>query len=78
MRWAQRLKRVFNIDIETCRACRGTVKVIACIEDPAVIKTILAHLKEKTTLSESTQLPESRATAPVSVQRKGGHASLAD
>jgi hypothetical protein len=30
MTWAQRLKRVFNIDIETCRECGGTVKVIAC------------------------------------------------
>jgi hypothetical protein len=59
-------------------SCGGTVKVIACIEDPALIKTILTHLKEKTTLSESIRLPESRATAPVSVQRKGGHASLAD
>jgi hypothetical protein len=30
MTWAQRLKRVFHIDIETCRECGGTVKVIAC------------------------------------------------
>ena len=37
MTWAQRLKRVFNIDIETCEACGGRVKVIACIEDPAII-----------------------------------------
>jgi hypothetical protein len=28
MTWAQRLKRVFNIDIETCGECGGTVKVI--------------------------------------------------
>jgi rRNA maturation protein Nop10 len=34
MRWAQRLKRVFTIDIETCRDCGGAVKVMACIEDP--------------------------------------------
>ena len=26
MTWAQRLKRVFNIDIETCRACGGAVQ----------------------------------------------------
>lgn len=45
MTWAQRLKRVFNIDIETCQACGGTVKVIACIQDPSVIHKILAHLK---------------------------------
>ena len=37
MTWAQRLKRVFNIDIETCSECGGTMKVIACIEDPVVI-----------------------------------------
>ena len=26
MSWAQRLKRVFNIDIETCRECGGAVR----------------------------------------------------
>jgi rRNA maturation protein Nop10 len=29
MTWAQRLKRVFNIDIETCSVCGGATKVIA-------------------------------------------------
>ena len=68
--WAQRLKRVFNIDIdksagkpictvadcreadghrdvpdETCEACGGRVKVIACLQDPAVIRRILDHLE---------------------------------
>jgi rRNA maturation endonuclease Nob1 len=38
MTWAQRLKRVFKMDIETCSACGGTVKIIACIEDPVLIK----------------------------------------
>ncbi len=33
MTWAQRLKRIFNIDIETCPACGGAVRIIACIED---------------------------------------------
>ena len=45
MTWAKRLQRVFNIDTETCRACQRQVKVIACIEDPDVIKKILVHLK---------------------------------
>jgi len=40
MTWAQRLKRVFNIDIETCNTCGGLVKIIACIEDPLVIEKI--------------------------------------
>ena len=46
MTWVQRLKRVFKLEIETCEACGGKVKVIACIEDPAVIKRILAHLEQ--------------------------------
>ena len=61
MTWAQRLKRVFNIDIETCTECGGPVKVIACTEDPLVIKQILDHLKHKAETSETRALPESRA-----------------
>ena len=34
MSWAQRLKRVFNIDVKTCRVCGAAARVIACIEDP--------------------------------------------
>jgi hypothetical protein len=41
---AQRLKRVFAIDIEVCRRCGGKLKVIASIEDPPVVERILAHL----------------------------------
>jgi hypothetical protein len=51
MTWAQRLKRVFGIDIQTCAACGGAVRIIACIEDPEVIEKILAHLAQKTTQS---------------------------
>ena len=39
---AQRLRRVFNIDIEACERCGGAMKVLACISDPAVIRKILA------------------------------------
>ena len=42
--WARLLKRVFQIDIETCHRCGGKMKIIAAIEDPLVIKKILAHL----------------------------------
>ena len=61
MTWAQRLKRVFNIDISICEECGGAVKVIASIEDPAVIKQILAHLERKAESKEFNLLPESRA-----------------
>ena len=38
MNWAQRLKRLFGFDVETCDQCGGAVKVIACIDDSTVIK----------------------------------------
>mgnify|MGYP001547886975 CR=1 FL=1 len=62
MSWAQRLKRVFNIDmpqgtlsrrfapihlVEVCARCGGSVRIIACIEDQDVIDRILAHLQRK-------------------------------
>ena len=47
MTWAQRLKRVFNIDIETCGRCGRSLKVIACIEDQCIIDRILTHLREQ-------------------------------
>jgi hypothetical protein len=61
MTWAQRLKRVFNIDVETCRVCGGTARVIACIEDPVVINKILTHLEEKLPARAALLLPDSRA-----------------
>ena len=61
MTWAQRLKRVFAIDVETCSECGGDVRVIASIEDPVVIRKILDHLEAKSALVGSCQLPSSRA-----------------
>jgi hypothetical protein len=37
MTWAQRLKRIFKIDVSICQKCGGDSKVIACIEDQAII-----------------------------------------
>lgn len=44
MSWPRLLKRVFNIDIKTCPQCQGEVKIIAAIEEPAIIIKILKHL----------------------------------
>ena len=49
---ARLLKRVFDIDIEHCQNCGGSLKIIACpeprrraaIENPPVIVKVLAHL----------------------------------
>jgi hypothetical protein len=37
------------------------VRLIACIEDPVVIKKIVSHLACKAATKESSALPESRA-----------------
>ena len=44
MSWARLLKRVFDIDIEHCPQCGGRLKIIAVIEEPPVIVSILTHL----------------------------------
>ena len=64
MTWMQRLKRVFNIDVEVCEHCGGQVKVIASIEDPKVIEQILKHLKQKAAKRDAAkehELPPERA-----------------
>ena len=47
MTWAKRLKRVVNIDIEICEKCGGDVRIIANIEDPAVIQEIIEKVDMK-------------------------------
>jgi hypothetical protein len=47
LNWARRLKRVFAIEIEQCVRCGGRLKVIASIEEPALIEKILAHRRER-------------------------------
>jgi hypothetical protein len=50
-----------GIDIQTCAACGGAVRIIACIEDPEVIEKILAHLDKKTTEPQGPWPPLCRA-----------------
>jgi hypothetical protein len=66
MTWAQRLERVFNIDIEIRNSCVGHVKIIACIEDPEVIEKILTHL-DKACDGTARDLPPCRAPPQASL-----------
>jgi hypothetical protein len=43
MTWAQRLKRVFNINVSICTQCAGDSKVIASIEDQGIIYKPRGH-----------------------------------
>ena len=75
MRWAQRLKRVFGIDIETCAGCGGTMRIIACIEDPLAIKAILAYLAGKARQVHAPRLPPGR-TPPVPTAARDSKAAV--
>ena len=46
------LKRVFDIDIQTCLKCGGQIKIISSIHNPQIIKKILTHLGENSTVPE--------------------------
>ena len=52
MGWAKMLKRVFNIEIQTCLKCGGEIKIISAILSGQVIKKILSHLGENSTVPE--------------------------
>jgi hypothetical protein len=68
----QRLERVLRIDIETCPACGGAVEVVASIEDPVVIRKILAHVGQADPGSEAVRLPEPRAPPDRADERAEG------
>jgi hypothetical protein len=54
---AQRLKRVFNIDITECEKCqRHNVSILPCITDVFVINKILTHLDKQYLVSAQTKL----------------------
>jgi hypothetical protein len=63
---AQRLKRVFSIDITEFEKCQGhDVIIIACIIDIFVIQKLLAHFDKKSPESATPNLlPPMRAPPP--------------
>lgn len=46
-RWAELIRLVYEVDPLTCPRCGGAMRVIALIQEPAVIDKILRHLREK-------------------------------
>jgi hypothetical protein len=49
LRWAEMLKRVFDVDVTICPKCQGRMEQIAVIKDKVVAKKILESLGEVTT-----------------------------
>ena len=42
--WARLIKQVYEVDPLICLRCTGPMRLIACIEQPEVIRKILTHL----------------------------------
>ena len=63
--WAALMHRAFAIDVLACPHCGGRLRLIATLHDPAVIRTILAHLgMAPSGPSPGPAPPESTAAAP--------------
>ena len=46
-RWAELLRRVFQVEVETCPRCDGAMRIVAFVTEPAVVRRILAHLARR-------------------------------
>jgi hypothetical protein len=51
VRWADLLRRLFEIDVSRCARCGGRLRFVAAIDDPAVIRRILGHLGLPTSIA---------------------------
>jgi hypothetical protein len=46
-RWAQLIRRIYEVDPLLCPRCGGTMRIIAFLTEPRVIGTILRHLADR-------------------------------
>ena len=57
--WAELMRRSMGLDVATCPRCGGRLRLIAVIDDPAVVQRVLRHL------GLPTEIPTARpARAP--------------
>ena len=46
-RWAERLRLVFQVDVEVCARCGGEARILGFVTEPKVVQRILAHLERR-------------------------------
>ncbi|HQY50437.1 MAG TPA: hypothetical protein PL007_08750 [Thermomonas sp.] len=61
MSWAQRLKRIFHIDVNTCVHCGGAVRIVSSIKDPVAIRAILSQFEKLGVLEQADYRPAAPA-----------------
>jgi hypothetical protein len=52
------MRRSFGIDVLACPRCSGRLRLVAVIEDPAVVTRVLRHL------GLPTEIPDARPARP--------------
>jgi hypothetical protein len=62
--WARLIRQVYEVDPLLCPQCGGTMKVIAVIERPAIIRQILDHLGLPTESPQLRAPPDPPAQQP--------------
>ena len=67
MTWAQRLKRVFGIDVNTCGHCGGAARIVASVEEPHAIRAILNHFEMNGVLEQAHYRPRPRGPPAAAV-----------
>jgi hypothetical protein len=58
------MRRVFDIDVLACPRCGGRLRVIATVQDPAVLRTLLAHRARAGAAEPPGPAPPARAAIP--------------
>jgi Putative transposase len=61
--WPALMRRVFDLDVLACPRCGGRLRVIAIVQDPAVVRTILTHVGR----ALSTEAPGPAPPAPAAI-----------
>jgi hypothetical protein len=46
-RWADLLRRVFQVDVERCARCGGPARIVGFVIEPEAVRKILAHLERR-------------------------------
>ena len=67
--WADLMQRTFGIDVLACARCGGRLRLIALIEQAAVIERLLRHLG----LPETVPTPSPARAPPVPIRRHANH-----
>ncbi len=63
-RWAELLRRIFEVDPLRCPRCGHEMRIVAFITQPRVIDRILTHLRRTATEARRSRAPPRRWTSP--------------